>query len=465
VIGLACGQFAAASVTATVDWSRTTGKNVSGRHFGLNLFQGFDPTIAGHSGSAAYNAHLARMKPGMVRYHRWDMIQDSVRNSSGWATGLTSAQTIGWDADKINKAMSGANTWGATVMVNIPGWPDAWKTRGTSLLDPSHYSDFANWCASLVRIINVNQGRAVKYWEVTNEQDDNYGSNAGQLGLIVALAASAMKAVDSTIQVGGPAFARPDRTSDVDAFFSTSASDLDFVSYHTYASGSTSDSNQSIFNTAAGWGSITSSMKAEFAKYSSRRIEYFHDEYNISWNPPDVRMYNEIGMVADALSMISIANAGADGAMAWNEADGWYGKVDASWNSRPSAYLYELVNNSLSGSIVQTSTSDASQVVLFGTISASWVKLAMVNRSETNNTVAFSSVAGLPAGATNHTSFTVKQVSSGGVSDSTVTIGQLQKRYLLPANTVTIIELNTSAIHGHKLAHLNPLKRLHSHLV
>jgi hypothetical protein len=89
----------------------------------------------------------------------------------------------------------------------------------------------------------------------------------------------------------------------------------------------------------------------------------------------------------------------------------------------------------------------------------------MVNRSETNNTVAFSSVAGLPAGATNHTSFTVKQVSSGGVSDSTVTIGQLQKRYLLPANTVTIIELNTSAIHGHKLAHLNPLKRLHSHLV
>ena len=436
---------AQAQVNLTVDWGSTTGVNAGGYQYGLNLFQGFDPS---QSANATYRANLAAMKPGIVRYHRWDMIDDSTTNASGWATGLGAGQTVGWNATKISNALSGVNTWGATVMVNIPGWPDKWKKSGSDQLDPSHYADFANWCASLVTIINVNQGRAVKYWEVPNERDDAYSGFDGgaELGRLFVQCRNAMRAVDSSIKVGGPAVANPYRTDHLDGFLSTAAATADFLSYHTYSSGSTGDSNQAIFDSAAGLGYATTLVKQHIATYTSRTLETFHDEFNISYAPPDNRMNNEIGMVFDSLSMISMVNAGATGTMAWNECDGWYGKMDNSYFRRSSSYLYEVFNTDMGGSLVTTSTANSAKVVLLGVKGGAWLKLAIVNRAEADQSVKFTSIAGLPAGANSSTAFIVKQITSYGIAYSTVTVGTLQSGYTLPANTTTVLVLDGSTV-------------------
>ena len=43
-------------------------------------------------------------------------------------------------------------------------------------------------------------------------------------------------------------------------------------------------------------------------------------------------------------------------AAAWNEADGWYGKLDTRWQPRPAAHVFALFNTHLAGPIA-TSTS------------------------------------------------------------------------------------------------------------
>jgi hypothetical protein len=448
VAALAPGA-ARAQVTATVNWGSLTGKAATGNHYGLNLYQGFDPNVTTNS---TYKTNLAAMKPGIVRYHRWDMIKDASAHPSGWATGTAAGQTTGWDSARINTAMNGLNTWGATVMMNIPGWPDKWKTAGTGKLDPAYYADFANWCAELVRIVNVTQGRGVKYWEVPNEQDgsttyDSFDESA-ELGRLYNQCAAAMKAVDPTIKVGGPAFTQPWNQPLVDGFLSTAAPNVDFISYHTYSTGSTTSANQGLFNSASGLGGGTNFLRGRIAAYTSRTVEIFHDEFNISYAPPDGRMNNEIGMVFDALAVISLANAGATGAMAWNECDGWYGKLSGptTCGRRPSSFLYEIFNTDMKGDIVTTTSSDAAKVVLMGVKGGTWIKLALVNRAESDQTVTFSSFDGLPAGAGPGTSFTVKRVQSWGLSYSNVTLGTLQSGYTLPANTVTVLVLNTATI-------------------
>jgi hypothetical protein len=440
----------AASVTGQVHWDQPTGVNVQAGSFGLNVFQCFNPSIAGTPGNATYKTNVAAMKPGIIRYHQWGMINDSATDANGWVTNPNTS-TPGWDATKINNAMNGAYSYNPVKMMNIPRWPAGLNVSGTDEhLKASSYTTFANWCANLVQIVNINQGRGVKYWEITNEQDDLYATNGDELGRIFNQAAAAMKAVDPTIKVGGAAFARPDLTARVDAFFSTAAPNLDFVSYHTYASGSTGDTNQSIFNTAASWGGTTSSMKTEYAKYSSRSIEYYHDEFNISWAPPDGRMNNEVGMIFDALAMTSMLNAGATGSMAWNEGDGWYGKLDGSWNKRPSALLYEVLNTDAGGAVSGTSSGDSSKLVLLGTKAGTWVHLLLINRSEAAQTVQLT-VTGLPAGATSATSFTTKQVGNwGSITFGSVTLGTLTSTtgYSMPANTITMLVLDTSTIGG-----------------
>jgi xylan 1,4-beta-xylosidase len=439
-----------AQVTATVRWETPTGKSAGSWHYGLNLFQGFNPAVAGNPGNSNYRQNLAAMKPGMIRYHRRDMIQDSTSNANGWATGLGAGQTTGWDATKINNAMSNLNSWGGTIKMNIPGWPDKWKLAN-GRLDPARYTDFANWCAQLVQIINVQQGRNVLYWEVPNERDDAYSGFDGhaELGRIFNQCRTAMRNVDSRIKVGGPAFANPYNQNNVDGFLSTAAANVDFVSYHTYSSGSTADTNQNLFNSANGVGWATTFIKGRIAAYTSRTVETFHNEYNISWNPPDTRMNNEIGMVFDALAMLSIVKAGATGAMAWNESDGWYGKLANEWGNygrRSASYLYEIFNTDMGGNEVETSVSDTNKVQIMGVKGGTWHKLALVNRAESNQTVTFTTFSGLPSGVTSSTSFTVKRIESWGISYSSVTLGTLQSGYTLPSNTVTVLILDTSSI-------------------
>ena len=423
--------------TATIHFDQPTGPVIGQGAFGLNLFQGFDPGQSGTPGNAAYKAAMAFMNPGIVRYHSWEMLGPST-NRNGWLTADNR-----WDAAKIKNALDGAPAY-PQVLMNIPGWPAAWQDAENRLL-PSRYAEYADWCADLLRIINVDQGRGIKYWEITNERDDVYKENSDELGRIFTQVAAAMKAVDPTIKTGGAAFARPDLFAQVNAFFSTAAPALDFVSYHSYANGTPNAPTQQVYDRAVAGGLISADMRREFAKHSGREVEFFHNEFNISWNPPDPHQSTYVSMLFDAILTLTAVKSGATGTMAWNECDGWYGKMDNSYNKRPAAYLYHNFNAHLPGGTVCNATvSNGAALVVLATQQGSLRKLVVVNRSDADQRYAFT-FTGLPGTVDNSTLFAVSQnLPQGGIATKDLSYGQLTAAggALFGKNTVTILSID-----------------------
>ncbi len=438
------GRFEAAvgqapNANVTINFDQNTGRTINQAAFGLNLFQGFNPNVSGTPGNALYKQGMSFMKPGMVRYHSWEMLGTST-NPNGW---LTTANQ--WDAAKINNALNGANPWNPLVLMNIPAWHSGWYTPGTEKLDPQYYDAFANWCASLVRIINVDQNRGVKYWEVTNEQDDKYRGSLGELGTIYNKCAAAMRLVDPTIKVGGPSFARPDLKVDLDAFFAVAHAQLDFVSFHTYSSGNVGLATQDLYNHALRNGHQVKSVIAEFAKYSSRTIEFFHNEFGTTWAPPDPHRETYAQMIFDATLMVTAIKDGATGAQAWNEADGWYGKMDGGYNLRPAAYVYNNFNSHLLGGVLNNATTtDTTAVVVLADTKGSWKQFVIVNRSDRDQFFKIN-FTGLPTSVTPAALFYSDQNTPTGVitkSDVTYNVLTSNSGGFFPKNTVTILQID-----------------------
>jgi beta-xylosidase len=146
----------------------------------------------------------------------------------------------------------------------------------------------------------------VQYWEVLNEMDRRYASNPAEIGRIYRIAAEAMRQVDPTIKIGGPGFESPYGPNRIEAFVAQAYSQLDFLSYHTYTTARKDNSDQELFQAAGALGSEVQTLRSLIAKYTSRPVEIFHDEFNISYAPPDVRMTNQVSAVYDATGMIAI---------------------------------------------------------------------------------------------------------------------------------------------------------------
>ncbi|MBC8079402.1 MAG: hypothetical protein H7X86_03600 [Gorillibacterium sp.] len=401
----------ASTVTGTINWGSATGKYAGDYTYGLNIFQAQETGVASNTD---YKNNVAYMKPGMIRYHRADMMSDST-TTPGLVLNPTGSN-YSWDVNKINGILTQTFSNNPVRMINIANWP-AYMDDGTGKLRTDMYNAYAAFCAQLVQIVNINQNHNVQYWEITNEKDDAYANNMIELANLYKQVYDAMRAKSSTIKIGGPSFARPDLTSRVSTFIANSHQKLDFVSFHTYVSGSSSDSNAVIWDRAQGLGGHTTDFKNIISQYTTRNIEVFHDEFNISWNPPENRMNNEIGMIFDALTVMSAAKAGASGTMAWNEADGWYGKLEgwAPYNKRGSAHLYSILNSDMKGDIVTNSVSDATKVDLMAVKTGSWKKTMLVNRSGSDQTVQLN-MSGWSTTIPGNTLFTVKRVFNWGVS-------------------------------------------------
>jgi len=437
------GHSNAASVTGSVAWNNPTGKSTTSMSYGLNLYSG---SSSEHIVNATYRANVAAMKPGIVRYHRADLLADAASNPIGWVNNAGSS-SYSWNAARINTVLSQQFANAPIRMVNIPNWP-AYMDDGTGKLKTTMYAAYATFCADLVTLVNITQGHAVQYWEVTNEKDDTYDANMVGLATIYNQARDAMIARDGTIKIGGPSFARPDLTARVGTFIANAHAKLDFVSYHTYSSGNTADSNAQIWNSAAGLGGHTTDFKNIISTYTTRAIETHHNEYNISWNPPDGRMNDITGAIFDSLAMISIAKAGATASAAWNEADGWYGKIEA-WDPywrRPASYVYEIFNTDMGGEIVNDTISDSAKVGIMGVKGGAWKKVALINRSGADQTVQLS-FSGWGATPASTDSFTVKRVYSWGLAYESVTYGTLTSSggYTLPANTVSVLVIQEAS--------------------
>ncbi len=434
----------AATVSATVNWGSTSGSTTS-YSYGINVFQGWDNDGNGNfvAGDPNYKSSMAFMNNGILRYHRADQMNGS---RVSWVTNPTTS-AYAWDPAKIAGVLSQTLSTNPTRMVDITNWP-TYLDDGRGHLRTDMYDAYAAFCAQLVQIVNLDQHRGVQYFEVFNEKDGDangpYWNNQAELARIYNKVAAAMKAKDASIKVGGPGFGRPDLTDQVTTFLSNvNYTYLDFVSYHSYESGSTSDANSLIWDKAQKVGRHTTKIKSILSQYTTKNVQTFHDEFNISYNPPDSRMNNIKGAIFDALALTSIAKAGATGTMAWNESDGWYGKLDpySSYARRPSANLYNFLNTDMGGNIVSTSVSDATKIDVMGTAGGSWKKLMLINRSEADQSVALS-FSGWSSQIPDNTLFTVKRVYSWGQAYESVTYAQLKSSFNLWADTITILVLD-----------------------
>jgi F5/8 type C domain/Glycosyl hydrolases family 39 len=418
--------------TVSVDFTKPTGVTIGKMAFGTNGFQAFDPAYATN---ATYKANMAEMAPGIVRYHSYNMI------TPGHPCNWLNADNKSWNAAKISQAFANANQYTTELMINIP-WIDGgsgWLDNVTGKLNAANYADFANLCASLVKIVNVDLGKNVKYWEITNEQDGRYRTDIAELSKIYNQCAVAMKAVDNNIKTGGLAYERADIAASVETFMSNSKDNIDFLSYHTYLTGDPNATNTAIYDASSNSGYIDYFMRTTWAKYSTRPVEYFHDEFNVSYAPPDVKQTNGVGLVSDALTYIAIVNNGGNG-LSWNECDGWYGKMNNDFSKRPSFYLAKLFNKHLLNAPVFTSSSsDNSKVVSWVAKGVgNWWKLVVVNRADADLTVNFN-LTGLPQGVSD-TSLVYSDAALGWgyYLQGSTTVGNLKTGVALASQSTAI---------------------------
>jgi hypothetical protein len=464
LVGAGVMARSAAAVTeipVTVDWAQVTGQ-ATPHSYGVNVFQGFRPEVAANP---SYRAGMQALNPGMIRYHNVRMLDDSTQNPDGWVIQPKTAN-YAWDRAKIARAMVGSYPGvQADRLMNIPGFP-AYMKDATGRLQPQYYAAYAAFCADLVRLVNRELGQSVRYWEVTNELDanaydsDTPGLGMDELGRIYAQAAQAMRSVDTTIKIGGPAMANPYDTDRLGDFVNAAYGQLDFVSVHSYSSFQAFDpvrdaNNQGIWQSAENRAYVMTPVRQVLnqarRQWGDRPIALFHNEFNISgtYQLNDPRMRDERGLIYDALAFAAIANSGMNGAMAWNEADGIYGKLapaaGGNWTARPAVPVFNLYNRYFRGNIVKTSAPTrvldagkvargelaANAVTTFGVVSPGYKSLALINRSGQSQTVRLFWGSATPVDT--------YAVSKTGVVQQWVALTAAGTAQVIPADTVLFV--------------------------
>lgn len=442
------------SITTTVDWNSGKESNTS-LGYGLNAFQGFRPESFNN---AAYSDNMSMMNPGLIRFHNSSALQDS-----STPDGLIDTAHQTWDANKIKSALAASfSSFGQNQpqrMINIPTWPDWMDADRDGFLDRNQFDNYAQLCADFVKIVNKDAQFNVKYWEVTNEKDDRYFTqfhdNGGWGGLknsakpdrldelitIYNKAAVAMKRVDPTISVGGPGIARPDLQPFYVPFIKGTVNNLDFFTYHFYATGSAATADQDVFNATRAIGDYTNTIVQALKTASpNRTIPAMLGEYNISWTweTRDPRMTNYKGVIFDALSMVRALSNGAAATLTWNEKDGIYGKMDDQNNLRLGGKFLQLLNQSMIGDRIPTTTSNESAITTFAVSNSAlgYKSYLIINQSSDPQQIQLNFTGWKPPQPTLDT----YTVSSSGYTEKTVNWSSISNGIVVPSDSVILLK-------------------------
>lgn len=444
------------TIAVNVDWNAVKGENTSLElGFGLNTTAGFKPENFNNS---AYSSHMAYMNPGIVRFHNVSNMEDSTSPD-----GIIDTANRSWDANKIKSALtSSLNMFGNNQperMMSIPTWPTWMDANKDGFLDSNQFDNYAKFCAALVKIVNIDNRFNVKYWELTNEEDAQYFTQFHAYGGWGALldptkpdrineiitiynkVAVAMKQVDPTILTGGPSTARADLQPFYKPFIKGTLDNLDFFSYHFYATGNGYTPDAEVYNVANVIADYTKSMVQALNEASpNKHIPVMLDEFNINyeWSSYDPRMTNNKGAVFDALLIVKAIESGADATMAWNEKDDIFGKTSSQDQLRLGAHLFYLMNNFLVGLRATTTTSDDNAVVPFAVISSDTrhKNVMLINRSSSSKQIKTNFNGWIPA----QTSIDKYQISSFGFTNETINWNSVSNGNLVvPEHSVTLL--------------------------
>lgn len=397
------GVGEAASVTAAavadpvrinVNWD-ARGKRLAREAYSLNAFHSFNPEVANNPD---YQANMAYINPGLLRYHNGGLHRDSKEAPAGWID--TEART--WDREKIRSATAG---WPKErrKLVNIPSWP-AWMQDEDRVLKDEYLDDYAALCAELVKILNIELGLGIEEWEPLNERELVYVRGLERAGkptrfhdlvTIYNRCAEAMKAVDPTIKIGGPTISNLGWLDLARQFTPGALDNLDFFTTHVYVTNDKNAPDELIFDAAEEFGPRAAKLR-EYLDWISpnRYLPLSVNEFNINWtyHSKDPRMVNHKSAVFDALAMSSMLSHGVDSTLAWNDTDNIYGKMSRRYELFPSAHLYHVLNGHFIGEIVQTGADVPRRVVPFAVQGGEAPAMMLVNRTDAEQTalVAFS---------------------------------------------------------------------------
>jgi len=337
-------------IKVIVDWHKVTRK-IPSTAYGINTPANFIPA---YSNNQIYmnNIKLIAQKRSFIRLHGWGMLGNS---PEAWQNNGI------WDSTKIEQALRPLVNEGYTVMINVPS-----GSQGEDdYLDPVA---FAKFCADLVKIVNVDHGLGIKYWEIPNEREAGFtdpGLSVSQMATLIKTASTAMKAVDPSIKVGGPATAwvNVDYLSEL---VNIVYPDIDFITAHSY-SGDGSNSLQNAYD-------IAQFATADLAELRSRinlitgsnYLPIFLTEYNISFQgEPRIQTYE--GALYDAIILTESITAGSDATMYWNMAPySDMSLLDGDIRDE-NTKLFKIFNESFHGNLVSSQSQDPAKVLIYST--------------------------------------------------------------------------------------------------
>lgn len=327
----------------SVDWATQQAKTTPFT-FGSNDYEITTPETAADS---VYQNHLAKLGIGLIRIHHAGLLER-------WTDPVTKT----WDEAKIKAGYDASYPQRPTIIQNISSWP-SWMTENQDgLLDPSEYDHYAAFCAELVEILNRRQQRQVGYWEPLNEQDVAYekAGKLDELWTIYNKAATAMKARDPQIKVGGPALTW-DEPGRLAAFLQACGPNVDFISWHRYASSDAHDSTDTLMSYTPSYADQVQDFREVATQHiPDRSVPLLLGEYNInySWQSGEKRQNTHIGAVWFASVLKHLADAGIDMATSWHLKDGVFGLIDPENNLRPAATVFAWGIKYLTGRVMHT---------------------------------------------------------------------------------------------------------------
>jgi hypothetical protein len=337
------------SASIRIDWNIKISRSTP-LTFGSNDFQIIYPQV---NVDPNYHSLLAKIGLTLLRFHHGNL-------SNAWSD----ANTRTWKSDVIGAAYDSYGSRPPVIVQNIPSWP-RWMKQDKGMLDPSEVDNYAQFAADLVKIVNRDQRRGIRYWEPLNEQDSAYkrAGKIDQLWMIYNKTAQAMKAVDPSIQVGGPALTYDD-TNTLISFLQACGGNADFISWHRYASGNSKDSTDQIMAYTPKYAEQVNNFRNLIQRYQrNRKIGMLLGEYNIDYDyrSGENRQNTQEGAAWFASVLKFLAESGIDMATSWNAKDGFYGLIDnaRSPNLRPAAQIFTWANRSLVGDVLRTASDQA----------------------------------------------------------------------------------------------------------
>ncbi len=329
------------AVNLSVDWS-TAISETTPLVFGSN---DYEIMYVSHATDARYQDLLNQLKIPLIRIHH-------IKLSEKWSDSTTQS----WNEAKIKTCYDASYYHQPEIVQTIPQWP-SWMKSSNGLLDLTEYDNYANFCGELVRTLNKTQNRQITYWEPFNELDKPY-KEAGKLDDLWEIynrVATRMKQVDPQIKVGGPILTWDDSET-LNHFLDRCRQNVDFISWHRYASGDKEDSTAKIMAFTPKYGVQTRKFRSIVGKHiPERKIPLFLSEYNINyaWDSGETRQNTYVGAVWFASVLKHLAEAGTDMAASWHLKDGIYGMIDPDNNLRPAATVFAWANKFLIGKVMK----------------------------------------------------------------------------------------------------------------